>query len=92
MSHDLPGVGHRWDAEPLLARRCTRAGRVLGNDHLRFWSALHSGHLEYPKIAPLDGGTPKGVERIAAGWVDPHRVVQIVFKPDWHRHGKAAPL
>jgi hypothetical protein len=40
----------------------------------------------------LHGGSPKGAERIAACWADQHKVPQIVFKPDWTRHAKAAPF
>jgi hypothetical protein len=40
----------------------------------------------------LHGGTPKAAERIAACWADQRKVPQIVFKPDWHRHAKAAPF
>ena len=40
----------------------------------------------------LHGGSPKGAERIAACWADNRKCQQIVFKPDWTRHGKAAPF
>jgi hypothetical protein len=40
----------------------------------------------------LHGGTPRGAEKIAAAWADKRKVAQIVFKPDWTRHGKAAPF
>lgn len=40
----------------------------------------------------LHGGTPRGAERIAAAWADTRGVTQIVFKPDWTRHGKSAPF
>jgi tripartite-type tricarboxylate transporter receptor subunit TctC len=33
-----------------------------------------------------------GAERIAACWADARQVAQIVFKPDWTRHAKAAPF
>ena len=33
-----------------------------------------------------------GVERIAAQWADRNGVHQIVCKPDWDRHGRAAPF
>jgi PAS domain S-box-containing protein len=38
------------------------------------------------------GGSPKGAERIASCWADHHKVPQIVFKPDWTKHAKAAPF
>ncbi|PNB52759.1 hypothetical protein C1X77_27195, partial [Pseudomonas sp. GW531-E2] len=40
----------------------------------------------------LHGGTPSGVERIAACWAENRKVIQIAFKPDWARHAKAAPF
>ena len=40
----------------------------------------------------IHGGTPKGVEKAAACWVDHRKVTQIGFKPDWAADGKAAPL
>jgi hypothetical protein len=33
-----------------------------------------------------------GAERIAARWADHRKLPQIVFKPDWTRHAKAAPF
>jgi hypothetical protein len=40
----------------------------------------------------LHGGTPRGAEKIAACWADARKVLQVVFKPDWARHAKAAPF
>jgi hypothetical protein len=40
----------------------------------------------------LHGGTPRGAEKIAACWADARKVSQVVFKPDWTRHQKAAPF
>ncbi|HBK90779.1 MAG TPA: hypothetical protein DDZ68_03805, partial [Parvularcula sp.] len=34
----------------------------------------------------------RGAEKIASAWADHRKVAQIVFKPDWIRHGKAAPF
>jgi hypothetical protein len=31
-------------------------------------------------------------EMIAARWADTRGVTQVVFKPDWKSHGKAAPF
>ena len=39
----------------------------------------------------MHGGAP-GVEKLAASWADRNGVHQIVCKPDWDRHGKAAPF
>ena len=62
------------------------------NDHQRIWAALDRVHAKHPDMVLLHGGTPKGAERIAACWADQRKVPQIVFKPDWHRHAKAAPF
>ena len=40
----------------------------------------------------IHGGSPKGAELIAAKWADTRKVPQIAFKPDWTKHGKAAPF
>ena len=45
-----------------------------------------------PSSELLHGGSPKSAERIAACRADHHKVAQIVFKPDWTRHAKAAPF
>ncbi len=39
----------------------------------------------------VHGGGP-GVERIAASWAEQRGVHQVVCKPDWDRHGRAAPF
>jgi hypothetical protein len=43
------------------------------------------------KMVLLHGGA-KGAELIAAAWAQSRGVPQIVFKPDWKRHDKAAPF
>ncbi len=43
-------------------------------------------------VGCLHGGTPRGAEKIAACWADARKIPQIVFKPDWTRHAKAAPF
>ncbi len=54
------------------------------------------GHLDkakakYADIILAHGGGP-GVERIAARWAERNGVHQVVCKPDWQRHGRAAPF
>ena len=39
----------------------------------------------------VHGGGP-GVERIAAQWAERNGVHQVVCKPDWNAHGRAAPF
>ena len=52
---------------------------------------LEKARTKYPDMILVHGGGP-GVERIAASWADHHGVHQIVCKPDWNRHGRAAPF
>ena len=40
----------------------------------------------------MHGATPTGAERIAACWARDHNVPQDPRKPDWGRHGRAAPF
>jgi hypothetical protein len=62
------------------------------NDHHLIWDKLDKVHAKHPDMVLLHGGSPKGAERIAARWADHRKVPQIAFKPDWTRHGKAAPF
>ncbi len=52
---------------------------------------LDQTRAKYADLILLHGGSP-GVERIAAQWADRNGVHQIVCKPDWDRHGRAAPF
>ncbi|HYN39966.1 MAG TPA: DUF2493 domain-containing protein [Rhodospirillales bacterium] len=68
---------------------------VSGGDcqaHDLIWSVLDRALAKHPDMVLLHGGTPKGVELIAAKWAEHRRVPQVVFKPDWTRHRKAAPF
>ena len=47
--------------------------------------------VKYLAMVLVHGGGPS-VERIAASWADQRGVHQIVCKPDWDRHGRAAPF
>ena len=62
------------------------------NDHELIWDRLDRVHAKHPNMVLLHGGSPKGAELIAAKWADNRKVVQVVFKPDWTRHAKAAPF
>ena len=46
---------------------------------------------KYTDMVLVHGGGP-GVERIAASWAEQRGVHQVVCKPDWDRHGRAAPF
>jgi hypothetical protein len=62
------------------------------NDHHRIWAVLDKARAKHPDMVLLHGGSPKSAERIAACPADHHKVAQIVFKPDWAKHAKAAPF
>ena len=47
---------------------------------------------KHPDMVLLHGGTPKDAEKIASRWADHRKVPQVAFKPDWNKHGKAAPF
>lgn len=62
------------------------------NDHRLIWAKLDQIHAKHADMVLLHGGTPKGAELIASRWADTRKVPQIAFKPDWTKHGKAAPF
>jgi hypothetical protein len=93
-SREFINARRRADAEVLLPKgaRIAFAGGVDCNDHHRIWAVLDKVNAKHPDMALLHGGCPRGAERIAACWADARKVPQIVFKPDWTRHQKAAPF
>ena len=55
--------------------------------------------LEHPRHGPREvrrhgpaAWRRSGVEKIAASWAEARGVNQIVCRPDWNAHGKAAPF
>ena len=84
----------RADLEPLLPQgtKIAFTGGLDCNDHTAIWAALDRVHAKHADMVLLHGGAPRGAERIAAAWADNRAVTQIVFKPDWTRHGKSAPF
>jgi hypothetical protein len=61
-------------------------------DHRHIWDVLDRVHAKHPDMVLLHGGTPSGVEHIAACWARARAVTAIVFRPDWNSHAKAAPF
>ena len=93
-SREFINARRRADAELLLPKgtRIAFAGGVECNDHHRIWAVLDKVMAKHSGMVLLHGGTPRGAERIAACWADARKVPQVVFKPDWTRHQKAAPF
>ena len=55
------------------------------------FARLDKVRAKYADIVLVHGGGP-GVEKIAARWAEQNAVHQIVCKPDWNAHGRAAPF
>ncbi len=93
-SREFINARRRSDAQVLLPKgtRIALAGGIGCNDHTRIWAVLDKVHAKHPDMVLLHGGCPRGAEKIAACWADAHKVPQVVFKPDWTRHQKAAPF
>ena len=93
-SRDFLQARRRAETEVLLPKgaKIAFAGGVECNDHHRIWAALDRVRAKHPDMVLLHGGSPRGAEKIAACWADARKAPQIVFKPDWARHAKAAPF
>jgi YspA, cpYpsA-related SLOG family len=93
-SREFINARRRADAQVLLPKgtRIAFAGGVECNDHQRIWAVLDKVMAKHSDMVLLHGGTLRGAEKIAACWADARKVAQVVFKPDWTRHQKAAPF
>jgi YspA, cpYpsA-related SLOG family len=93
-SRDFLAAKRRSETEVLLPAgpKIAFTGGLDFNDHHLIWTKLDQVHAKHPDMVLLHGGSPKGAERIAACWADSRKVPQIVFKPDWNRHARAAPF
>ena len=52
---------------------------------------LDGARKKYPDMVLVHGGG-SGVEKFAARWAEARGVHQVVCKPDWNTHGRAAPF
>lgn len=93
-SRDFVMARRRAEAQVLVPAgpRIAFTGGSECNDHDAIWAALDRVRAKHSDMVLLHGGTPTGAERIAACWARARTVTQIVFKPDWSRHAKAAPF
>ena len=60
-------------------------------DAAAVWTTLDRARAKHEDMVLLHGGSP-GVEKIAASWAEARGVDQVVCRPDWKAHGKAAPF
>ncbi len=67
------------------------AGSKPVSDADRIYAALDNVRTKYPDMVLVHGGGP-GAEKIAARWAESKGVHQVVCKPDWNAHGRAAPF
>ena len=67
------------------------AGGKEANDAGKIIAHLDKVKAKYADVVLVHGGGP-GAEKIAAGWAERNGVHQIVCKPDWDAHGRAAPF
>ncbi len=67
------------------------AGGKTVNDPGAVFTRLDKVRAKYADMILVHGGGP-GVEKIAAQWAERNGVHQVVCKPDWDRHGRAAPF
>ena len=61
-------------------------------DHRAVWDCLDRARNRHPVMILLHGATLTVAERAAACWAESRGVVQVAFRPDWNRRGKAAPF
>ncbi|MDE0175505.1 MAG: DUF2493 domain-containing protein [Defluviicoccus sp.] len=55
------------------------------------WATLDDARAKYADMVLVHGGGP-GTEKIAASWAAARGVHQIVCRPNWDAHGRAAPF
>ncbi len=67
------------------------AGGKEANDVSKIIAHLDKLKAKYKDVVLVHGGGP-GAEKIAAGWAERNGVHQVVCKPDWDAHGRAAPF
>jgi hypothetical protein len=93
-SRDFLNAKRRIETEAVLpaGARIAFTGGPDFNDHARIWTVLDKVHAKHADMVLLHGGTPTGAQRIAACWADSRKVPQVVFRPNWARHQKAAPF
>ena len=67
------------------------AGASDWTDHDRVFARLDAARARCPDMVLCHKGS-KGAERIAAAWARNRGVAQVLFRPNWNAHAKAAPF
>ena len=93
-SRDFLAAKHRAETQVMMPAgpKVALTGGADFNDHRLIWVKLDQVHAKHPDMVLMHGGTPKGAELIASRWADHRKVSQVAFRPDWTKHGKAAPF
>lgn len=93
-SRDFLAAKRRIETEVLLPAgpKVAVTGGADFNDHRLIWAKLDQVHAKHLDMVLMHGGTPKGAELIASRWAHRRKVPQVAFRPDWTKHGKAAPF
>lgn len=60
-------------------------------DQQQVWSILDKVKAKHQQMVLLHGGGD-GAEHLAALWAKNRQVAQVVFRPQWKQHGRAAPF
>jgi len=93
-SRDFIEARRRADTTLLIPAgpRVAFTGGMDYQDTDRICGMLDRVRTRHPDMVLLHGGASRGAELIAAKWAEARGVPQVVFKPDWARHRKAAPF
>ena len=93
-SRDFIAARKRAERETLIPNgpKIAVTGGLDYNDYQLIWDRLDKALAKHPDMTLLHGGSPKGAELIASKWATARKVTQIAFRPDWTKHGKAAPF
>jgi hypothetical protein len=62
------------------------------DDYRHICSVMDKLHAHFPDMVVVHGGTDSGGELIVARWCRNNDVPQDPRKPNWEKHGKAAPF
>ena len=60
-------------------------------DPAAVWSVLDRTLAKHGDMVLVHGGAP-GIETVAAKWAEARSVDQVIVRPDWKAHGRAAPF